>query len=92
MAEAGRRELRTDPAHGYPHGFERAMPDSARKMRKFPAGKHDDAVDMLALIGRAVDEAHPMLTAPPPPKKKKRDKWDEAFERVEYEAESWKRL
>jgi len=31
---------------------------------KFPTGKHDDTVDMCALIGRAVDEAHPMLIVP----------------------------
>ena len=38
---------------------------------KFPAGKYDDAVDMLALMGRAVDEAHPMLTLPGIPEEKK---------------------
>jgi phage terminase large subunit-like protein len=45
---------------------------------KFPAGKYDDAVDMLALFGRAVDEAHPMITVPGIPEEKKdRYDWDD---------------
>lgn len=43
---------------------------------KFPAGKYDDAVDMLALMGRAVDEAHPMLILPGIPKET-RDRYGE---------------
>lgn len=35
----------------------------------FPAGKFDDAVDMSALMGRAVHEAHPMLEPKPEPPK-----------------------
>jgi len=60
------------------------------QLMKFPAGKHDDAVDMLALVARAVDETHPMLTAPPAPKKKRRDRWDRAFERLDGGDDSWK--
>jgi predicted phage terminase large subunit-like protein len=32
----------------------------------FPAGKHDDEVDVASLIGRALAMAHPAMIAPPP--------------------------
>lgn len=42
------------------------------QLLKFPAGKHDDAVDMAVLMAKAVHEAHPAIVkpkqAPPPPK------------------------
>jgi len=57
------------------------------QLLKFPAGKHDDDVDMCALFARVVDEAHPLVKAVPPPKQK-RDRWDKAFE--EDEGESWR--
>jgi hypothetical protein len=48
------------------------------QLLKFPAGKHDDAVDMCALMARAVDEAFPMfIQAEPEPEKI--DRWDRAF-------------
>ena len=59
---------------------------------KFPAAKHDDVVDMLALIARAIDEAHPMLSMPPAPPKKRRDRWDRAFERAEAGEYNWKTM
>ena len=31
---------------------------------KFPAGKHDDDVDNLSLMGRALDDVHPAILAP----------------------------
>jgi predicted phage terminase large subunit-like protein len=31
---------------------------------KFPAGKHDDDVDCLSLMGRALDEVHPAILPP----------------------------
>ncbi len=43
---------------------------------KFPAGKYDDAVDMMALIARAIDEAHPMMVVAGTPKNKKKDRYD----------------
>lgn len=46
---------------------------------KFPAGKHDDAVDMMAMIARAIYEAHPMLTTPKV-KSKTRDRYDEGWD------------
>ena len=56
---------------------------------KFPAGKHDDAVDACALIGLALGETFaPQLTAVKP--EMKRDRWDKAFEKVDgYEEGSW---
>lgn len=42
---------------------------------KFPMGKHDDAVDMCALMARAVDEAHPMMERIVEEKQPKRDLW-----------------
>lgn len=44
--------------------------DVLDQLVRFPAGKHDDAVDCCGLIGRAVDEAWPALMtkrAPAPP-------------------------
>lgn len=38
----------------------------------FPAGKHDDKVDVLALLGMALDKAHPALA--PTPADQERDK------------------
>ena len=55
---------------------------------KFPAGKHDDAVDMCALMARAIDEAHPMLTAIPQDETPI-DHWDRAFNDDDDE-DSWK--
>ena len=55
----------------------------------FPAGKHDDKVDVLALLGMAIDQAHPALTPTP-------DETDERARGSDYGAEddeeevSWK--
>ncbi|MBT8439838.1 MAG: terminase family protein [Gammaproteobacteria bacterium] len=54
---------------------------------KFPAGKYDDAVDMCALMARAIDEAHPMLTAIPQDETKP-DRWEKAFD--DDEEDTWK--
>ena len=56
----------------------------------FPAGKHDDEVDVASLIGRAIDQAHPAIvqaqsaTGP-------RDRWSKALDRQE-EGRNWKTL
>lgn len=42
----------------------------------FPGGKHDDEVDTGAVMGRAIDQAHPAITAAPP-KEKQRDGWND---------------
>lgn len=57
------------------------------QLLKFPAGKHDDDVDMCALMGRAIAEAHPMVETKVKPKQI--DRWDRAFERLEEEG-SWR--
>ena len=55
----------------------------------FPAGKHDDAVDVCALIGLALD--HTVARSVPQPKKeKKRDRYDRAFRRAEDSQYNWK--
>jgi predicted phage terminase large subunit-like protein len=40
------------------------------QLLKFPAGKHDDAVDVCGLIGRALDMAHPAIVPIEKPKAK----------------------
>ena len=40
------------------------------QLLKFPAGKHDDAVDVCGLIGRALDMAHPAIVPIETPKAK----------------------
>lgn len=51
----------------------------------FPAGKHDDAVDVLSLMGRVLDDAHPGVAPRPTEKPTARDKYDRERE----EDESW---
>lgn len=56
------------------------------QLTSFPAGTHDDAVDVCALIGLALDE---MIggVQPPPQAPKRRDSWATSNEQG---AESWK--
>jgi predicted phage terminase large subunit-like protein len=54
----------------------------------FPAGKHDDEVDVAGMIGRALDEAHPAL-GQERPTTQPRDRWDKAFKGSGRE-ESWR--
>lgn len=54
----------------------------------FPAGKHDDEVDAASLIGRAIDQAHPVIVQAERPKKPK-DRWDSVFDADE-EAGGWR--
>ena len=54
---------------------------------KFPAGKNDDAVDMMALIARAVYNAHPMMGVAPKPDKV-RDRYAKGWD--DDEADNWK--
>jgi hypothetical protein len=55
------------------------------QMLQFPAGKHDDAVDMAALMGMAIADAHSAIT-PDAPKAKPRDRYED----VSDEPDSWK--
>ena len=54
----------------------------------FPTGKHDDAVDVCALIGMALDEII-SASAVTPIKAKTRDRWDKAFDDDD-EDNNWK--
>ena len=54
--------------------------DVLEQYLKFPAGKNDDEVDAGALIGRALDMAHPAIAQHTEDAPKKRDIWDKAFE------------
>lgn len=61
------------------------------ELLSFPAGKHDDQVDALGLVGQLLDK---MLagTKPKPIDKPKVDRWDKAFGRSEGDGENWKTL
>lgn len=54
---------------------------------KFPAGANDDEVDAAAIIGKAMDMAHPAISKPSEVKRKKPDRW--AFE-DESDGVNWK--
>lgn len=54
----------------------------------FPTGRYDDAVDMMGLLPRALDQAHPALVRAADPQPK-RDRWDRAFSR-DGEGETWR--
>jgi hypothetical protein len=58
------------------------------QMLNFPAGKHDDAVDMAGLMGRAIDQAHPAVVAAANTELLPKDSWAKAFE--EPEAREWR--
>ena len=53
----------------------------------FPAAKHDDAVDMVGLMARVIDQAHPAMAITQRPKVH-RDKWDRVFDGDE--GNSWR--
>lgn len=59
------------------------------EMLSFPAGRHDDMVDMLGLLGQLLDRMM-VGSNPATPIVKKRDRWDELFD--EEPAENWKTL
>lgn len=60
------------------------------ELLSFPAGKHDDIVDALGLVGQLLDKMIPG-TAARLLDKPKRDRWDKAFNRGEGEL-NWKTL
>lgn len=68
------------------------VPDLLAELTSFPAGKHDDQVDALGLIGRLLDQMLagrvPKAEAPLP------SKWHRAFQKRRQEAtrSSWKTL
>jgi predicted phage terminase large subunit-like protein len=59
------------------------------ELMSFPAGKHDDQVDALGLVGQLLDVMVPGQKPKPP--EPRRDSWDLAFERaLQPQAESWR--
>lgn len=65
-------------------------PELRSELLAFPAGKHDDQVDALGLVGQLLDK---MIsgTKPRPTEKPKRDRWDRAFAADDNSA-SWKAI
>lgn len=57
---------------------------------RFPAGRHDDEVDVAGLIGRALDEAHPAIAAAVPVVRPKIDRWARAFGDHGEGSDTWK--
>jgi predicted phage terminase large subunit-like protein len=62
--------------------------DLEAELMSFPAGKHDDQVDALGLIGQLLDIM--VAGTKPAPPKPRRDSWDIAFERAEDETRDWR--
>lgn len=54
----------------------------------FPAGKHDDAVDMAGLMARAIDQAHPAVLASVDASKQPQDSYARLFD--EPETKGWR--
>jgi predicted phage terminase large subunit-like protein len=46
---------------------EKWYPDLRAELLSFPAGKHDDQVDALGLVGQLLDRTHAGAAPPPPP-------------------------
>ena len=62
--------------------------DFMSELLMFPAGKHDDQVDAIGLIGRMLDT---MVGGRVPAKPVQQDKWDRAWQRRDNEGRSgWK--
>lgn len=59
------------------------------QLMKFPQGKHDDAVDVCSLFGRAIDTTHPAIVQRSQPQDY--DRWRSLSKRQHKEgAESWR--
>lgn len=61
------------------------------ELLSFPAGKHDDQVDALGLVGQLLDKMHSGRAARPV-EKPRRDKWDRAFNSADDAGLNWKTL
>ena len=55
----------------------------------FPDGRNDDEVDASALIGRALQMAHPAIRNGGRPLPRKKDRWDRLFDEADEEGEDW---
>jgi predicted phage terminase large subunit-like protein len=62
------------------------------ELLSFPAGRYDDQVDALGLIGQLLDKISAAAPRPTPPKPIQRDAYRPACEEVEYENWSFKLL
>jgi predicted phage terminase large subunit-like protein len=62
-------------------------PDLRSELLSFPAGKHDDQVDALGLVGQLLDKMMSGIK-PKPVVPMLRDRWDKAF--GETESNNWK--
>ena len=59
------------------------------ELMTFPAGKHDDQVDALGLVGQLLDVM--VAGRPPPPPEQAADSWDRAFARASQSTvEQWR--
>jgi predicted phage terminase large subunit-like protein len=65
--------------------------DFRSELLSFPAGKHDDQVDALGLIGQLLDKII-SGTKPRPNEKPKTDRWERAFNRADSGGKNWKTL
>ncbi len=65
------------------------FPDLRSELLSFPAGKHDDQVDALGLVGQLMDKMMNGV-APRPNDRPKRDRWDKVFDAQP--ASNWKVL
>ena len=61
------------------------------QLLSFPAGKHDDAVDVCGIMGRVIDQAHPAFVQTPETKEKP-SKYRKAFQRQRESDNSWKTM
>lgn len=62
--------------------------DFEAELMSFPAGKHDDQVDALGLVGQLLDVMTEAERPKPPPEQI--DRWDRVFARQRGGGESWK--
>lgn len=60
------------------------------QMISFPTGKHDDKVDVWALLGMAIDKAHPALVSPPEENDNRLRRPQDAYSSQSEDADSWK--
>lgn len=89
------KPTKAQPFQGLAHSGKVWLPegpegdDVLEQYVKFPGGRHDDETDAAAIMGRALDEAHPAIAAPVETKRPKQDRWAEAFGDHEG-SDSWK--
>jgi predicted phage terminase large subunit-like protein len=63
--------------------------DFQDELLHFPAGRHDDQVDALGLIGQLLDKMF-VYPSPQAEEKRWRDRWDKAFAKDQRDGVNWK--